>query len=47
MVADAVHDAIVADRYYIVPAQPEYLERIALRMADITALRNPTLPPKK
>jgi NAD(P)-dependent dehydrogenase (short-subunit alcohol dehydrogenase family) len=47
VVADAVHDAVVADRYYIVPAQPEHLERIALRMADITALRNPTLPPKK
>lgn len=47
VVADAVHDAVVSDRYYIVPAQPEHLERIALRMADITALRNPTLPPKK
>jgi NAD(P)-dependent dehydrogenase (short-subunit alcohol dehydrogenase family) len=47
VVAEAVHDAVVADRYYIVPAQPEHLERIALRMADITALRNPTLPPKK
>jgi NAD(P)-dependent dehydrogenase (short-subunit alcohol dehydrogenase family) len=44
VVADAVHDAVVADRYYIVPAQDEHLQRIALRMADITALRNPTLP---
>jgi NAD(P)-dependent dehydrogenase (short-subunit alcohol dehydrogenase family) len=47
VVADAVHDAIVADRYYIVPAQPEHLERIELRMADISALRNPTLPPPR
>jgi NAD(P)-dependent dehydrogenase (short-subunit alcohol dehydrogenase family) len=44
VVADAVHDAVVADHYYIVPAQDEHLQRIALRMADITALRNPTLP---
>jgi NAD(P)-dependent dehydrogenase (short-subunit alcohol dehydrogenase family) len=47
VVADAVHDAIVADRFYIVPAQAEHLERIAVRMADIAALRNPTLPVPK
>jgi NAD(P)-dependent dehydrogenase (short-subunit alcohol dehydrogenase family) len=47
VVADAVADAVRHDRYYIVPAQPEYLERIALRMADITALRNPTLLPPR
>lgn len=46
VVADAVADAVVHDRFYIVPAQPEYLERIATRMADVAALRNPTLPPK-
>ena len=33
------------DRFYIVPAQAEHLERIALRVADIAALRNPTLAP--
>ena len=47
VVADAVHDGVIADRYYIVPAQDEHLERIALRMADIAALRNPTLPVPK
>ena len=44
VVADAVHDAVRQDRFYIVPAQPEYLQRIQTRMADIAALRNPTLP---
>jgi NAD(P)-dependent dehydrogenase (short-subunit alcohol dehydrogenase family) len=45
VVADAVHEAVVHDRFYIVPAQPEHLERMALRVADLAALRNPTLPP--
>jgi NAD(P)-dependent dehydrogenase (short-subunit alcohol dehydrogenase family) len=45
VVADAVAAAIVQDRFYIVPAQPEYLQRIGVRLADLTALRNPTLPP--
>ncbi len=44
VVADAVHDAVLQDRYYIVPAQEEHLQRIATRLADIMALRNPTLP---
>ena len=44
VVADAVVDAVLHDRFYIVPAQAEHLERIATRMADIAALRNPTLP---
>jgi NAD(P)-dependent dehydrogenase (short-subunit alcohol dehydrogenase family) len=44
VVAEAVHDAVVHDRYYIVPAQDEHLQRIRTRMADIAALRNPTLP---
>ena len=47
VVADAVHDAVQADRFYIVPAQDEHLQRIRTRMADITALRNPTLPVPK
>lgn len=46
-VADAVAQAVVEDRFYIVPAQPDLLERIALRMADIAALRNPTLLPPR
>jgi NAD(P)-dependent dehydrogenase (short-subunit alcohol dehydrogenase family) len=45
LVADAVAEAVLHDRFYIVPAQAEHLERIALRMADIAALRNPTLAP--
>jgi NAD(P)-dependent dehydrogenase (short-subunit alcohol dehydrogenase family) len=47
VVADAVHDAVVANHFYIVPAQDEHLQRIALRLADIAALRNPTLPVPK
>jgi NAD(P)-dependent dehydrogenase (short-subunit alcohol dehydrogenase family) len=47
VVADAVHDAVLHDRFYIVPAQPEFLQRIQTRLADITALRNPTLPPPR
>jgi NAD(P)-dependent dehydrogenase (short-subunit alcohol dehydrogenase family) len=45
MVADAVADAIVADRFYIVPAQPNLVELIRTRMQDIAELRNPTLLP--
>lgn len=47
VVAEAVADAVKHDRYYIVPAQDEHLQRIRTRMADITALRNPTLPAPK
>jgi NAD(P)-dependent dehydrogenase (short-subunit alcohol dehydrogenase family) len=47
VVADAVAEAIVQDRFYVVPAQPEHIERIAARMADIVAQRNPTLPPPR
>jgi len=43
VVADAVAEAVLHDRFYIVPAQPEYLDSISTRMADIGALRNPTL----
>ena len=46
-VADAAADAVVHDRFYIVPAQPELLDGIGLRMADIAALRNPTLAPSR
>jgi NAD(P)-dependent dehydrogenase (short-subunit alcohol dehydrogenase family) len=44
LVADAVAEAVVADRFYIVPAQPPLLALIKTRMQDITELRNPTLP---
>ena len=45
MVADAVADAIVTDRFYIVPAQPNLIELIRTRMQDIAEQRNPTLAP--
>jgi NAD(P)-dependent dehydrogenase (short-subunit alcohol dehydrogenase family) len=45
MVADAVADAIMADRFYIVPAQPNLTELIRTRMQDIVEQRNPTLAP--
>ena len=45
LVADAVHDAVVDDRYYIVPAQPALQALIRTRMEDIIAQRNPTPPP--
>ena len=44
LVADAVAEAVLQDRFYIVPAQDEHLQRIALRAADLAALRNPSLP---
>ena len=44
-VAAAVLSAIQQDRYYIIPAQQRLLDVIALRMNDILAQRNPTLPP--
>ena len=42
-VADEVAEAIMQDRYYIVPAQPHLHELIRTRMADIVEWRNPTL----
>jgi NAD(P)-dependent dehydrogenase (short-subunit alcohol dehydrogenase family) len=42
-VADAVAQAILADRYYIIPAQPHLLELIRVRMQDIVEQRNPTI----
>jgi NAD(P)-dependent dehydrogenase (short-subunit alcohol dehydrogenase family) len=44
-VADAVVDAVKTDRFYIVPAQPELVELVRLRMQDILEGRNPSLPP--
>ncbi|MCX7274635.1 MAG: SDR family NAD(P)-dependent oxidoreductase [Burkholderiales bacterium] len=44
-VADAVAQAILEDRYYIVPAQPFLLELIRTRMQDIIDQRNPTMAP--
>jgi NAD(P)-dependent dehydrogenase (short-subunit alcohol dehydrogenase family) len=44
-VADAVADAIAADRYYVIPAQPHLLELVRTRMQDIIEQRNPTLAP--
>lgn len=43
-VADAVADAVRADRFYIVPAQERFLGLLRLRLEDLGALRNPTLP---
>ncbi len=42
-VADAVAEAILADRYYVIPAQAHLLELIRVRMQDITEQRNPTI----
>jgi NAD(P)-dependent dehydrogenase (short-subunit alcohol dehydrogenase family) len=44
-VAQAVADAIRADRFYIIPAQDGLQELIRTRMQDILEQRNPTLPP--
>ena len=41
VVADAVADAVLQDRFYIVVAQPAIVERIRARMQDITLQRNP------
>ncbi len=46
-VADAVADGIRADRYYLIPAQPNLIELIRTRMQDILEQRNPTLPPPR
>jgi NAD(P)-dependent dehydrogenase (short-subunit alcohol dehydrogenase family) len=45
VIADAVLEAVLADRYWIVPAQPPLLEQIAVRMHDVLERRNPTPPP--
>ena len=46
-VADAVADAVRADRFYIVPAQPQFVDLVRLRLQDILEGRNPTLPPSR
>ena len=45
LVAQAVADAIRADRFYVIPAQEPLQQMIDLRMNDILQRRNPTLPP--
>jgi NAD(P)-dependent dehydrogenase (short-subunit alcohol dehydrogenase family) len=47
LVADAVAEAIVADRFYVIPAQPMMLDLIRTRMQDIIEQRNPTVPPRR
>lgn len=44
-VADAVAEAIMADRYYVIPAQPFLQDLIRTRMQDIIEQRNPTWAP--
>ena len=44
LVADAVVDGVLADRFYIIPAQPALQDLVTLRMQDIAERRNPTLP---
>jgi NAD(P)-dependent dehydrogenase (short-subunit alcohol dehydrogenase family) len=41
VVADHVLDGIRADRFYILPAQPEVLDRVDARMRGILERRNP------
>jgi hypothetical protein len=42
-VADQVVAGIREGRFYIVPAQPEVKDNIAIRAQDLLELRNPTL----
>jgi NAD(P)-dependent dehydrogenase (short-subunit alcohol dehydrogenase family) len=42
-IAGVVFDAIKSDRFYIVPAQPNIEEALALRLEDIRLRRNPTI----
>ena len=44
-VAAAVVDAVRADRFYIVPAQPFLVDLIRTRMSEVAEQRNPTIPP--
>lgn len=44
-VADAVLDGVLADRFYIVPAQTPIMQMVQLRLEDIAKGRNPSLPP--
>ena len=42
-IAEQVVDAIRADRFYVLPVQPQIEQAIALRMNDIRQGRNPTI----
>lgn len=44
-IAGLVFDAIRSDTFYIVPAQPNIAEAVALRLEDIRLRRNPTITP--
>lgn len=44
-IAGLVVDAIRTDTFYIVPAQPEIENALALRLEDIRLRRNPTITP--
>ena len=44
-VAGEVVDAVRADRFYIVPAQPALVELIRTRMEEVAQQRNPSIPP--
>jgi NAD(P)-dependent dehydrogenase (short-subunit alcohol dehydrogenase family) len=43
-VADAVAQAVLSDRFYVVPAQDALLDLVRTRMQDIIEQRNPTRP---
>lgn len=44
-VAEAVAEAVLADRFYVIPAQAPLLELIRVRLQDVAEQRNPTPPP--
>ena len=43
VVADAVFEAIRAERFWVIPAQPELKANIGLRLDEIREERNPAL----
>jgi NAD(P)-dependent dehydrogenase (short-subunit alcohol dehydrogenase family) len=45
VVAAAVADAIVSDRYFVIPAQPVFMEAIRQRMAEVAEGRDPVHRP--
>ncbi len=47
LVADAVAEGILADRYYLVPAQQNMVDLIRTRFEDVIERRNPTLAPPR
>ena len=44
LVAQAVADAVRADRFYVIPAQKTLQDMVDLRLHDVLQRRNPTLP---